>query len=299
MSYGTGAPSARMNATTDWFDITRYTDSITILEDTEMVQVFVVEGDERAVVIDAGRGIGDLRGMVGQITDLPVELVLTHWHWDHIGSANQFDRVRIHPAEMTPDGRVTIDAVTDEFADSPRTFIEQWQADGKPLPGGFDPDTFDIDPVPTDRVTPLSPGETVDLGDRTLEVIHIPGHTPGQIALLDSEADVLVGADVIHREQGLKLHFQTGDVAAAQGTFADLTGLREAGAFDSLLTCHNPPMEGDELDLLQRYRDGLAAVLAGDTDYREIDTGRTAARQYRIAGNEVLTKPDVRATPDR
>jgi glyoxylase-like metal-dependent hydrolase (beta-lactamase superfamily II) len=288
-----------MNATNDWFDVTQYADSITILEDTEMVQVFVVEGDDRAVVVDAGRGIGDLRGMVEELTDLSHDLVLTHWHWDHIGSASQFDRVRIHPTETTPDGRVTIDAVTDEFADSPGTFIEGWQDAEKALPGGFDPDTFDVEPVSADRVSPLSPGDTVDLGDRTLEVLHIPGHTPGQIALLDRDAGVLIGADVIHREQGLKLHFETGDVAAAQGTFAHLTALWEAGAFDTLLTCHNPPIAGDDLDLLRRYRDGLAEVLSDDRAYEDVDTGRTEARQYRIAGNEVLTKPDVRATPDR
>jgi glyoxylase-like metal-dependent hydrolase (beta-lactamase superfamily II) len=288
-----------MNATDDWFDVTRYGDSITILEDTEEVRIVLVEGDERAVVVDAGRGIGDLRGMVESLTDLPHELVVTHWHWDHIGAASQFDSVRIHPAEMTPDGRVTIDAVTDEFADRPRTFVEGWQAAEKALPEGFDADTFEVEPVPADRVQPLSPGEIVDLGDRRLEVVHIPGHTPGQIALLDRAAGVLFGADVIHLAQGLKLHFETGDVAAAQGTFADLTALWEAGAFDTLLTCHNPPMAGEELELLRRYRDGLAEVLSDDRSFQVVDTGRTEARQYTIAGNEVLTKPDVRATPDR
>ena len=66
-----------------------------------------------------------------------------------------------------------------------------------------------------------------------------------------------------------------------------------------MLTCHNPPIEGDDLELLRSYRDGLAEVMAGERDYDLVDTGRTEARRYRIAGNEVLTKPDVRATPDR
>lgn len=288
-----------MNDTTDWFEVTEYSDAITIVEDTEMVQLFLVEGQDRAVLVDAGRGIGDLRGLVDGLTDLPVDLVVTHWHWDHIGAASQFDRVRIHPAEATPDGRVTIDAVTDEFADSPAEFVAGWRAAETALPDGFDADEFDVEPVPADRVRPLSPGGTVDLGDRVLEAIHIPGHTPGQIGLLDRTAGVLIGADVIHRERGLKLHFETGDVPAAQGTFADLTALWEAGGFDALLTCHNPPMAGDDLELLRRYRDGLAEALSDDRAYQEVDTGRTRARQYRIAGNEVLTKPEIRAPPDR
>ncbi|MFB6310601.1 MAG: MBL fold metallo-hydrolase [Salinirussus sp.] len=278
-----------MNPTTDWFDVTRYSDSIREIEDTEGVRIFLVEGEERALVIDAGRGIGNLRDLVAELTDLPVTLALTHWHWDHIGSAAEFEDVRIHPAERAADGRVTVDAVTDEFVGSAADFIDEWRAAGKELPAGID-DQFELDPVPAENVSPLAPGDHIDLGDRGIEAIHIPGHTPGQLALLDREAGVLFGADVIHRDLGQKLHFETGDVTAAQGTFADLVGLREAGVFDALLTCHNPPIEGADLDILRRYRNGLAEIIADKRDYSVVDTGRTEAREYRIAGHEVLTQ---------
>lgn len=281
-----------MNPTTDWFDVERYSDSIREIEDTEGVRIFLVEGDERALVIDAGRGIGDLGGLVEELTDLPATLALTHWHWDHIGSAADFDDVRIHPAERAANGGVAVDAVTDEFVGSAASFVEEWQAAGKELPGGFDPDGFELAPVPPGHVTPLTPGDRLDLGSRDIEAIHLPGHTPGQLGLLDREAGVLFGADVIHRDLGQKLHFETGDVTAAQGTFADLVGLWEADAFNTLLTCHNQPIEGDDLEILRQYRVGLAEILADERDYRVVDTGRTEARQYRIAGHEVLTQVD-------
>lgn len=290
MSYGTAGQWAGMNPTTDWFDVDRYSNSIREIEDTEGVRIFLVEGDERALVIDAGRGVGDLRGLVSELTDLPVTLALTHWHWDHIGRAADFEDVRIHPVERSADGGVTIDAVTDEFVGSPADFVEEWRAAGKELPSGFDPEGFELEPVPAGHVTPLSPGDRIDLGDREIEAVHIPGHTPGQLALLDRGAGVLFGADVVHRDFGQKLHFETGDVAAAQGTFADLVELSAAGAFNALLTCHNPPIEGDDLDILRRYREGLSEILTGERDYRVVDTGRTEARQYRVAGNEVLTR---------
>ncbi len=279
-----------MNATTDWYDTTPVKDTTIQITETNNVRSFLIEGSEGAVLVDAGRGIGDLRSLVESITPFPIELFITHWHWDHIGNAASFDSVYISEREQASDGRVTIDAVTDEFVDSPHAFVDDWLAAGNAFPDSFDTSSFSVDPVPADAVTTIGPGEELSLGDRSLEVLALPGHTPGHLGLLDRDSGILYGGDIIHIDQGLYLHFETGDAKGCLESFERLTDLHSAGAFDTLLTGHNEPITSDALSLLHAFRDGLREILADDRDYSVVTTGYGDAREYTINGNTVLTK---------
>lgn len=121
-----------------------------------MVRTFLFTGDDRALLIDSGLGSGDLRAVVEGLTDLPVTLVNTHADGDHTGCNRQFDAAHMHPAEF---------AYYFENADKDAPVCAVWN------------------------------GDTFDLGGRVLEVIHLPGHTPGSIALLDRAARILVTGD--------------------------------------------------------------------------------------------------------
>lgn len=276
-----------MNATDDWYDVSRATDRSYKIDEADGYGMFLIEGDDRSVVVDAGAGVGDLRSLVTDLVETPVTLVLTHTHWDHIGAASQFDDVLVSPIELPADGRVTIDSLTDEFVQRPTQFTNQWLAEGNDLPDGVDPDEHAIVPAPA---APLPEDDQIDLGDRVLEVVPLPGHSPGQIGLLDVDEKVLYGGDVIHFDRGLYVMFEDCDLETYIESFRRLRDLRDEGAFEVLATSHNELLAGDDLSLIDDLLEGLREIRAGEREYDVVETDWGPARSYQIGDSEVLTK---------
>ena len=111
--------------------------------------VYLLEGDDRALLIDAGAWMPHLAQTVAKLTDKPVSLVLTHGHGDHVGGAISFPEVWIHPADTVMIGQ------------GARAY-------------GI-------------KVNLLSDGEIIDLGGRQIEVLATPGHTSGSVSFFDKE----------------------------------------------------------------------------------------------------------------
>ncbi len=63
------------------------------IDEFDCDSVFLLVGTERALLLDTGVGIGDLRGLVEQITDKPYDVAVSHGHMDHVGGAAWFDRI--------------------------------------------------------------------------------------------------------------------------------------------------------------------------------------------------------------
>ena len=124
-----------------------------------IVRFFLLEGSEKAALIDSGVSGGDVLSCIGALTCKPVILINTHGDSDHISSNTQFDSCLMHPAEFA--------------------FYEQNAADGSALPEA------------------VQDGELIRLGGRNLRVILLPGHTPGSIALLDVENRMLFTGDAV------------------------------------------------------------------------------------------------------
>jgi len=113
--------------------------------------LYLVEGEKRALLIDAGTDIKDLNKIVSTITDKPYKVVATHVHPDHTGaSINCFSEIYINPADTV--------------------LIPQFMPDYK------------------GQVKFLMDGEIIDLGGRELEVVFTPAHTPGSTAFIDKAA---------------------------------------------------------------------------------------------------------------
>jgi hypothetical protein len=125
-----------------------------------------------------------------------------------------------------------------------------------------------------------------------LELVGVPGPSPGQLAVLDRADGVLYGADLLHREHDLYIHFDGCDIHEYVETLRRVRDLREAGAFDTLHVSHAHTLSGEELGLIDDYLEGLQAVLDGDRDYKLTET-EPQARRYEVAGHAILTKPDV------
>jgi glyoxylase-like metal-dependent hydrolase (beta-lactamase superfamily II) len=279
-----------MNDTTDWFtveEIAQDTQQITEGQGVLACNMFLIDCGDEALLIDTGLGIGDLRTMVETLVDGPVHVLLTHSHWDHLGAATQFDDVVINDRERAPDGTVSLDVLEDDYDQRPKEFIAEWLESDKDLPEGFDPDSYGIDPIPD--VGAISPGETFSVGDRGFELIGIPGHTPGLLAVLDREAGVCHGSDLLEPGIDIFAHFIDSNLDAYRESIDRLRTYREDGAFDTLTIGHGEPIRGDDLSVLDDVRDALAAVADDNASFELIETSWGSTRSYSIGGIDVLT----------
>jgi glyoxylase-like metal-dependent hydrolase (beta-lactamase superfamily II) len=174
-----------------WFDVSEVEPAVYRLDEPlhfEWVKSFLVVGSERAALIDTGCGVGDIRQAVEELTSLPVTVINSHAHWDHIGGNHFFTDIAIHNAEAA-------DLEAGISRERMKRNLAPDQLSG-PLPPGVDPDNAPI--PPSKATTILHGGEKFDLGGVSLEVIHTPGHSPGGIVLLDRERGILFSTDVAY-----------------------------------------------------------------------------------------------------
>ena len=144
----------------------------------QQVYAYLILGAERGVLFDAGPGLRDIREVVASLTALPVTFVPSHFHYDHVGNEITFDDVAVidlpYLRERAERGRL------------PLSFDEHvGAAEGFALP------TLEVD-------TWLPPGGRIELGARTLEVLHTPGHTDDSITLRDLGSGDLFTGDFLY-----------------------------------------------------------------------------------------------------
>lgn len=173
----------------DWFEVYLVGDGVwAIYEPHQWQEVisYLILGDQQAVLFDSGNGLGDIRAVVNQLTPLPVLVINSHSHIDHIGGNHQFENIASLSTEfsLSRSKGVNDESVKEEA--SPAALC-------RPLPTGVRQADHRIRPYQITRV--LMAGQHLELGGRKLEVISIPGHTDDSIALLDKEAGYLWTGD--------------------------------------------------------------------------------------------------------
>lgn len=152
---------------------------IFLMDEAHEATGYLVVGRDRACVIDTMNGYNDLYQAVRKLTDKPLVVVNTHGHPDHIFGNIYFDEAYMNPE----DGELA-----SQFVKEPE-FVEFCQEKGLSMPPFRD----------------IHPGDTVDLGGRTLEVYALPGHTPGSILLLLREDRILFTGDSVNHHLWMQL----------------------------------------------------------------------------------------------
>ena len=192
----------------EWFRVTDVGDGITRIEEPHVdpllsANVWHVRGRDRDLVVDAGLGVVALHRALPWLFEHDPVLVLSHAHLDHMGGAHEFGDVRVHEAELAlvrHPAPASLHGPTllrqlgmdDDSIDGPELMLTS-------LPDqAYEPDSYGVVGVP--EVRGLRDGDVIDIGDRRLSVLHLPGHTPGSLALLDPEAGHLFTGDVIYAE---------------------------------------------------------------------------------------------------
>lgn len=149
--------------------------------------IFVIEGRDSALVIDAGIGCCDLKSIIEDITEKPYEVVLTHGHLDHIGSWDQFEKVYLHPADWKKARAVTIEP---RIASGERMRGQE----GDPDVWHYGPENFrEWTHIP--EILELRDGQEFDLGDRKIRCVHTPGHSSGSCSFIDPQSRILFSGD--------------------------------------------------------------------------------------------------------
>ena len=167
-----------------FFEAQKIMDNVTMISGLAGELCYLVEGRETALLVDGLSGIGSLKAFVRELTDKPVELVLTHSHPDHMGAAFEYGRCYIHPDDISG---------LYEAGDAERRY--SFAAAGAK---GFTLRMEDAVPCTPVCTLPVADGHIFDLGGTQLEVIAVPGHTWGHIVLLDRAARVVYSGDAVN-----------------------------------------------------------------------------------------------------
>lgn len=184
-----------MITSTNFCKVQKLDDDLYVITQAGLVHLYLILGQKKAILIDAGYGFEDIRPIIRSITSLPVMLVLTHGDPDHGYGSEYFGDIWLYQ----PDYGQIIGFDTKQE----RQFIAEmgvnYLKENKPEAiEEFDSKAF------TERsllriLTPhfVKDGEMFDLGGKTLEVIFTPGHSNGHIMLLDREKKRLFSGDMI------------------------------------------------------------------------------------------------------
>ena len=194
----------RLESIDPWFEVYEVgVGTFGILEPRHFEEVisFLILGTDRALLLDSGMGIGNIRAVVEGLTNLPVIVVNTHSHYDHVGDNYRFTEIWAfdNDAQVARIERGLSSAECGKFL-QPGSYLE--------LPPGFDPAAYEIKPAKVTRR--LCHMQAIDLGSRTLTVHHTPGHSPGSLCLLDSHEGFLFTGDTFYPGM-LYAHFAESD----------------------------------------------------------------------------------------
>ncbi|MBO7450043.1 MAG: MBL fold metallo-hydrolase [Clostridiales bacterium] len=200
-----------------------------------MVRFFLLEGSKKALLIDSGMTTSNALDIVKELTDKPIELLNTHADRDHTAGNGAFVETYMHPDE----------AENYSFKDG------------------------------TAKIVPINDGDVIDLGNRPLQIIHIPGHTPGSIAILDVIGRILFSGDSV--QNGTIFMF---------GQFRNINDYVESmrkllnycDRFDTVYPCHGSvPVTGD---LIPKLIEGAESIIAGKAEGTDIELFGNQVTQY-------------------
>lgn len=233
-----------------WFDVEPIEHGLTLLWEPHIAEFFVsnvwhVRGRDRDLLVDTANGIGDLRGEVAPLLEgREVLAVATHEHFDHMGGLHAFDERLCHTADA-PGVRHPY-AIASFPQDWPEGLAEEIRAYGYEPPErlltalppqGIDEAAWRTPPA--EPTSLLEEGDVLDLGDRAFEVLHLPGHTAGSIALWEASSGTLFTGDAFYVEDALMFDDEEAGVRS-------LRRIRELPVRIAL-GGHGPVVDGDRL----------------------------------------------------
>jgi glyoxylase-like metal-dependent hydrolase (beta-lactamase superfamily II) len=239
----------------DWFRKRSLEDGLIAYDEPFMnvyvrANIYLVHGRDLDLLVDTGMGVSRLSEAIDTVSGKPLLALATHIHLDHVGSLHEFDE-RAGPAYSADAFATMPDEATyaHMFRDLPDPISEL------PSPG-WSAAGYRLAAAPLTQT--LREGDVVDLGDRCFTVLHLPGHSPDSIGLLDERDGIFFSGDAIY-DGGLIDDLPDCDRRAYRRTMARILDLPVRVAFGG----HGAPFDG------ARMRAIAARYLSGAEDRRD------------------------------
>jgi glyoxylase-like metal-dependent hydrolase (beta-lactamase superfamily II) len=215
-----------------WFEVYKIRPGVfAIYEPHQLEEVisYLILGSDKAVLFDTGMGISNIQSVVAGLTRLPVSVVNSHTHNDHVGDNWRFGDIYGMDTDFTrANARGSKEDAQAELAPDEICGV---------LPAGFDARAYATKPF---HITHwLHDGDKIELGGRTLQVIGTPGHTPDAIALLDEKNGLLFTGDTFYLGP-IYLYRPETDLDAYVASVQKLAAM--APRLQILLPSHNTPV---------------------------------------------------------
>lgn len=178
-----------------WFKVLKLPNEVFAIQEPKHqhhVISFLILGSKKTVLFDTGMGIKDISKVIRQLTDLEVLVVNSHTHFDHIGDNYRFSKIFVYDDNLAIERLLGGWSNQDlQYDIDPAAFIDGF-------PENFDPKNYEIQPVGREKIHLIQNEDVLNLGDRTLQVMHTPGHSPDSIMLLDRSNRSLFTGDTFY-----------------------------------------------------------------------------------------------------
>ena len=261
----------RVPVTDPWFEVYQVVPQVFAIYEPHQAEEtisYLILGEKQALLFDTGMGISDIRKVTAELTHLPIIVLNSHTHNDHVGGNWQFETVYGMDADFTRAN-----------AKGSRQDAQEELGPGMicgDLPTGFDSKSYATRPWKISRF--LHDHDKINLGGRTLEIISTPGHTPDAISLLDRARGLLFSGDTYYPAPIWLFRPETNldDYVASVKHLAAL-----APQLELVLGEHNVPLAQPEV--LTNLVTAIETVRAGKVRGEPRDDGKALYRSNGIS----------------
>ncbi len=272
-----------------WFKVYQTGDGVfAIVEPYNYQEVisYLIVGSKRNILFDTGMGMGRISEVVKRISTLPVVVINSHTHYDHIGGNHEFDTVyAVDTAYAHHHASSGWAHTAVSYEVTPKAFCAER------LPE-LDTGNYTIKPYHDKINRYLRDGDTLQLGDRILEVMLVPGHTPDCVALLDHQNGYLWTGDMYY-EAHIWLFMDGTDLDAYAKSIERFANL--APELQRVFPAHNKPVSlpSHLLDLKAAFDSIRSGIKTEDSSFQSGYPEDTSAVQFTFRDFSFLIRREL------